>query len=64
MRAQGYTQLKQIYDIVKDIKTQLGWGWNHKKNITKVKDHVWSKYLKVDDVSLSDVMMIMMHIDL
>ena len=62
MRTQGYTQLKQVYDIVKGIKTQSGWGWNHIKNVTKVEDHVWDKYVKVGDILLSDAVMIMMCI--
>ena len=55
MRAQGYTQLKQTFDIVKGIKTQSGWGWNEIKNVTRVSDDVWDNYVKVSVISLSSL---------
>ena len=46
-------QLKQSYDRVKHIREQSGWGWNYKKNLPRVKDDVWNKYVKVSDIALS-----------
>jgi len=56
----AYMQLKQSYDRVKGIRDQSGWGWNHKKNLPRVEDDVWDKYIKVSKISLCDV--IVMHI--
>ena len=50
MHAQGYMQLKQIYNRVKHIYEQSGWEWSHKRNLPKVKDEVWNNYLKVSDI--------------
>ena len=48
-----YLQLKQEYDIFKNMHTQSRWGWDNEKNVPDISDDVWRAYL---NVSLSYIM--------
>ncbi len=40
-------QLKQEYELVKNMRDQSGWGWDHTKNAPEVTDVVWDAYIMV-----------------
>ena len=46
-RLQVSLQLKQEYEIFKNMRAQSGWGWDHDKNIPDVSDEVWEAYMIV-----------------
>ena len=42
-----FPQLKQEYDIFKDMCAQSGWGWDNEKDVPDISDEVWNAYLNV-----------------
>jgi hypothetical protein len=40
-------QLKQEYEISKNMCGQSGWGWDNEKEIPNISDKVWKAYLDV-----------------
>jgi hypothetical protein len=49
-------QLKTEYDLVKQMYDKSGWGWDNEKNLPVVIDDVWSAYIKVSLLYLTQLL--------